>query len=62
MPDYTCSVFFFWKNDKYSKNHELFHMQNLFQNGANGISEMVSIVYWFLLKKINKKNKNKNFA
>ena len=30
----------------------LFHMQNLFQNGANDISEMVNIISRFFVKKI----------
>ena len=43
----------FWNNErwepyeKYSKLHYLFHKQNLFQNDANDISEMVIIVYRF---------------
>ena len=40
-----------WKPyEKYSKHHYLFHMQNLFQNGAKDISEMVNIMYRFLSK------------
>ena len=48
----------FWKNerwkpdDKYSKHYYLFHTQNLFQNGANNISETVNITCRFFVKKI----------
>ena len=50
----------FWNNEKwklyakYSEHHYLsclFHMQNLFQNDAYAISEMVNI-YRFFVKKI----------
>ena len=34
------------------KHHYLFHMQNLFQNGANDISDMVNIICRFFVKKI----------
>ena len=34
------------------KYHYLFHMQNIFQNGAYGISEMVNIICRALSKKI----------
>ena len=33
---------------KYSYHHYLFHMQNLFQNGAHDVSEMVNIICSFL--------------
>ena len=43
---------------KYSKHHYLFYMQNLFQNYANGISEMVNIISRdFVIK-----NKDPNFV
>ena len=33
------------------KHHYLFHMQNLFQNGANDILEMVNIISRFFCQK-----------
>ena len=47
----------FWNNErlklyaKYAKHHYLFHMQNLFQNGANDISEMANIISRFFVRK-----------
>ena len=35
-----------------SMHHYLFHMQDLFQNGANDISEMINIMSSFFVKKI----------
>ena len=37
---------------KYSKHHYLFPTQNLFQNGANVISEKVNIISSFFVKQI----------
>ena len=36
----------------YSKHHYLFHMQNLFQNGASDISEMVNVICMLFVKNI----------
>ena len=36
----------------HSKQHQLFHMQNFIQNGANDISEMFNIISRFFVKEI----------
>ena len=47
----------FWNNErlklypKYSEHHYCFHMQNLFQNGANDISEMFILNIHFFFQK-----------
>ena len=51
----------FWKNDRWKpyekcpKHHffYLFHIQNLFQNSANDIEDMVNIIYGFCQKDPN---------
>ena len=49
---YQTGVTYGTMKDEYSKHHYLFHMQNLFQNGLNDISEMVNIICRFFVEKI----------